>query len=324
MVHERNGKIEDRLIATWKNHQTSLEKELKESNNIKRIPQISPYANQLQTEKPVVERLMLYKKIYNDRRAKAIKSVPDFSFSPQINSYSNNVSRTDLCTPRSPQSIENPYSFKPELNQNSLKIAEKLGPFGNRTSASNKSINSDTYSFKPEINKNYSMSSIRSTSPRWKQLYALNLERRERLENLRKAFAENDKDFECTFHPKTCRTQNSLSSTSTVQRLNDWEQKRQSKIANLRNSSSDKDYEECTFKPSLYGSIMVNSTISDFYNDINKKKNTYAEIHKNKYTPDKIEWKSEKVAPLFISDINSNEYDEAIKELHDLLHIGLK
>ena len=143
------------------------------------------------------------------------------------------------------------------------------------------------------------------------------------MELLRKAFAENEKDFECTFHPKTKNPSQSLSISGTVQRLHDWDNFRKSKINSLRNLNSEKDYDECTFKPSLY-SYTKQSFFNDMPSLINKNSKSYSQIHKQKYTPDKIEWQSEKVAPLFISDINSNEYDEAIRELHDLLHIGLK
>jgi hypothetical protein len=322
MVKNRSGKIEDRLIAGWKSQKAMVEKEIKDSQMSPRIPQISQFASQMHLEKPVVDRLMLYKKIYHDRRAKAIKSVPEFSHSPQINSYSTNISRTDLYSARSPLPQENSFSFKPQLNSNSLKMAAKLGSFGNRTLVHSKSISTENYSFHPEINKTSSISTLRSSSPRWNQLYNLNLERRERLELLRKAFAENDRDFECTFHPKTTNPSQSLSISGTVQRLNDWEHKRQSKINSIRNSSNDKEYDECTFKPSLYSKNT--SSVIDFSADNRKNKKSYAEIHKLKYIPDKIEWQSEKVLPLFISDINSNEYDDAIKELHDLLHISLK
>ena len=320
----RTGKIEDRLLAGWKTHQQSLETDIANSHKEQRIPQISPFAAHMQIDKPVVERLLLYKKVYSERRIHAAKNAPDYSYAPQINPCSRSTSRTDLCTPRSPQPAPNPYSFKPELNQNSLKIAEKLGPFGNRTASHTKSVSSESHSFRPEINKTTSINSGRSSSPRWKQLYKLNLERRERLELLRQAFAENDVDFECTFKPKTCRPPVSLSNSCTVQRLSDWEQKRQAKISSIRNSKSDKDLEECTFKPALYSGLMSDSMITDLNSVVGRKKKNYAEIHRNKYTPEMIEWNHDKIAPLFISDINSNEYDEAIKELHDLLHIGLK
>lgn len=324
IAQNRPGKVEDRLIADWKNHKLVLEKDQKELEKVQRIPQISPFAAQLQSERPVVERLLLYNNIYNERKKKAIKQVPGHSHVPQINSYSINVSRTDLSSPRSPQPLSNPYSFKPELNKNSLKIAEKLGPFGNRSSLHSKSASNESFSFKPEINKNSSMASRRSSSPRWKKLYGLNIERRERLELLRQALAENDVDYECTFQPKTLRKNGGLTNTDTVQRLNDWEKRRQSKIDGMRNSSSDKNLDECTFKPMLYGNVVGESMMSDFYEELKKKKKNYVDIHRNKFVPDAIEWRCDKVAPLFISDINSNEYDEAIKELHDLLHVGLK
>ncbi|OMJ76234.1 hypothetical protein SteCoe_24456 [Stentor coeruleus] len=329
MLKDRSGKIEDRLLATWKSQKEASEQFLRESSSQSRIPTISPYATQIQTEKPVMDRLMLYSKIYHEKKKRAQETPPECSFTPKINSYSNSVSRSDLYSPKINPVAECQYSFKPELNQNSLKIAEKLGPFGCRTSSRSssysKSVGNESYLFRPQINKNYSISSFRSGSPRWKQLYDMNLDRRERLEMLRKAFADNERDFECTFHPKTCRPLNSLSTSGTVERLNSWESKRQASINAKKDSISDKDLDECTFKPFLYGSISGQTTLTDFYSELDrKKKKTYSEIHKGKFTPDKIEWKNDKVAPLFISDINSNEYDDAIKELHDLLHIGLK
>ena len=120
----------------------------------------------MQSEKPVVERLMLYKKIYNDKRTQAMKSSPDYSFSPQINSYTQNTSRSDLYSPKAKTIVTSSYSFKPTLNANSLKIAEKLGTFGNRTLSHNKSSSVERYSFKPEINKTASISSLKSSSPR--------------------------------------------------------------------------------------------------------------------------------------------------------------
>jgi HEPN domain-containing protein len=276
----------------------------------------------MQSGASVVDRLMLYKDIYETNRNKALKKLPVYSYFPKINSYSKTGSSPDLYSPRARIQTEPLHSFKPSLDSNSLKIAERLGPFGSRTVHS-KSISHENYSFRPEINKTASVSSRKSSSSRWNHLYSLNLERRERLELLRRKFAENDIDFECTFHPKTCKPVQSLSLSNTVQRLHDWNRKKQAKLEAAKNSNNDKDYEECTFKPSLYSSNIINSTI-DFYPDQAPKKKSYTEIHKQKYTPDKIEWNSEKVAPLFISDINSNEYDEAIKELHDLLHISLK
>lgn len=329
MLKNRNGKIEDRLLATWKSQKDASEQYLRESSSQSRIPTISPYATQMQSDKPVVDRLMLYSKIYHEKKKRAQEAPPDCSFTPKINSYSNRVSRSDLYSPKITPIAECQYSFKPELNQNSLKIAEKLGPFGcrasSRSSSCSKSVSNESYSFHPQINKNYSISSIRSGSPRWKQLYDMNLDRRERLEMLRKAFADNERDFECTFHPKTCRAPNGLSTSGTVQRLNDCETRRQASINAKKDSMTDKDLDECTFRPFLYGNIAGQTTLTDFYSELDrKKKKSYAEIHRGKFTPDKIEWRSDKVAPLFISDINSNEYDEAIKELHDLLHIGLK
>lgn len=321
LVGNRAGKIEDRLLALSKSKELSS----RDSQAPERIPQISEYAKSLKSDKPVVDRLLLYSKIYDEKRKVAQEKTLDLNFTPQINSYSTNVSRSDLASPKSVQKPELNYSFQPSINTKSSQIASKLGSFGARNTSKSRSYLKEDYSFKPQINKTSSEISLKPGEDRWKYLYDLNLQRRERLALLRKNFQDNEKDFECTFHPKTCKPLTSLSVSSSVRRLNDWEIKRLAKISKVRESSIDKDDEECTFKPSLYKNLTGQTTLTDFYLELEKKKKkNYVEIHRHKFTPDKIEWRSDKVAPLFISDINSNEYDEAIKELHDLLHVGLK
>lgn len=321
LVGNRTGKIEDRLLALSRSKELSPQG----SQEPDRIPKISEYAKNKKIDKPVVDRLLLYSKIYGEKRKVAQERGLDLDFTPKINSYSTNVSRTDLTSPKNYSKPELTYSFQPEINNRSSQIASKLGTFGNRNTSKSRSSSIEQHSFKPKINKTTSESSMGTGEERWKYLYDLNLQRRERLALLRKNFAENDKDFECTFHPKTCKPLSSLSVSGSVQRLTDWELRRQAKLNQARELSVEKDSDECTFKPSLYKNLAGQNTLTDFYLELeNKKKKNYVEIHKHKFTPDKIEWRSDKVAPLFISDINSNEYDEAIKELHDLLHVGLK
>jgi hypothetical protein len=323
LVAGRVGRIEDRLLLHGKKknfEDVSLSQE--------RIPKITEYAKSIKSDKPVVERLLVQGHIYDARKKASLANSAEFSFAPKINSYSTNVSRSDLHSPKVLNKTEsniNSFTFQPELDKNSLKIAEKLGTFGNRNTSRHRSRSIEEFSFKPQINKTTSESSMVSGEERWKQLYDLNLQRRERLALLRKNFEETEKDFECTFHPKTCKPGSSLAGSNAAQRLLDWETRRVNKLNQVRENSVDKDMDECTFKPYLYGNLAGQTTFTDFYADVDKKKKkNYVDIHRAKFTPDAIEWKSDKVAPLFISDINSNEYDEAIKELHDLLHVGLK
>jgi hypothetical protein len=328
LTGNRVGKIEDRLLAQGK-RKVSEDPSLSQE----RIPKISDYAKSMKSDKPVVERLLVQGYIYEARKKANLASSAEFSFMPKINSYSTNVSRSDLYSPKAPAKAQVSFNFQPELDKNSLKIASRLGEFGNRNTSRNRnrSMSIEEFSFKPKINKTSSEASINATTgnvsgngDRWQQLYDLNLQRRERLALLRKNFEETEKDFECTFHPKTCKPL-VKGSADPAQRLNDWETRRLLKLNQARETSVDKDSDECTFRPFLYGNLACQTTFTDFYVDSDKKKKkNYVEIHKAKFTPDKIEWKSDKVAPLFISDINSNEYDEAIKELHDLLHVGLK
>ncbi|OMJ65521.1 hypothetical protein SteCoe_38066 [Stentor coeruleus] len=328
MLKNRNGKIEDRLISTWKGQKEASYQLLKSSYSQNRIPIITSYAGQLKNDKPVVERLLLYKKIYKNNQKRAEEGAYKCSFSPKINSYSSLGYRSGPCSPKTPTKLEFEFSFKPEINKNSLKIVSKNRKFSSRSalkcSLNNKNSN-EKHIFHPKINKNVSPERIHSASPRWKQLYNLHIDRRERLEILRKAFADNEKDFECTFKPKTSRAGGNIEKPSTIERLYDWEIKRQREIASKREFLNDKNLDGCTFRPFLYGNLHEQTTMNDFYYELEgKKKINYVEIHKEKFTPNKVDWKNLNVAPIYYGDINSNEYDDAVKELHDILHLGLK
>lgn len=327
MLKNRNGKIEDRLISTWKGQQEASHQLLKSSYSQNRIPTITSYFGQLKNDKPVVERLLLYKKIYKNKQKLAEEGSYKCSFSPKINSYSN-LARSGPCSPKTSTKLELEFSFKPEINKNSLKIVKKnrkISPKSASKSPLSQKHCGEKHTFHPKINQDPSPKCIRSASPRWKQLYNLHINRRERLEILRQAFADNDKDFECTFKPKTSGAGCKIEKSSTIERLHDWENKRQDKIASKKEFFNHKDLDGCTFKPFLYGNLHDQTTMNDFYYELEeKKKISYLEIHRGKFTPDKVDWKNSKVAPLYYGDINSNEYDEAIKELHDILHIGLK
>lgn len=215
----RIGKIEDRLLTAGQRSQklaqdkhSILEKELKNQA----IPSITLLATQISRDDDIVDRLTLYQKIYTDKKKQASKEAEiEYSFQPVINKNFAS-SRPSLSRARSVATFREEFPFSPTLDENSIKIASKLGPFGSRNTQHIR-IEVEEFTFKPSINR--SESKERSESPRWRSLYDLNVQRREKIELLRKDFETSRKDLECTFQPKTSKPSTAVDPSNTIQRL---------------------------------------------------------------------------------------------------------
>ncbi|CAG9332356.1 unnamed protein product [Blepharisma stoltei] len=330
----RAGKIEDRLLIAGqrskKNAQERLASNERESK-ANAVPVITPFASKIVREGDIVDRLALYQKIYKDKKeliGKELKS--EFSFQPQINRDFISE-RPALTSVRSEATFKEEFPFRPTLDENSMKIASRLGPFGNRSTKHSR-IEAEPFPFKPSINKSTNIDPrARSTSPRWKGLYDLNFEKREKIEILRNEFQESQRDLECTFHPKTTSPVTSTDPSKTIQRLYNWERLKTSRIEEIKEKKANEDLENCTFKPSLQAKPnydesdeFARRSVQEFLDKLTKKKPEKQFSYMQNYQM-KQDYKQKKIPddlsiPLIDGDINSMQYDEAIQELHDLLH----
>lgn len=328
-------KVEDRLICQGAKTKFLLSKKQEENSQALKemaAPAISSYSQRLARSGSVQDRLLLFQTIYaSHREKKRQQTSPEETFSPQINANYPLAKPSSVFISKKAQSTyQEEYSFKPALNKNSLRIASQLSPKRPESST----VREEEYPFHPEINetsRKLDINSKRSLSPRWHSLYNMNLDHRERMELKRKEKLLKDSDVECTFRPTiTAGTLNG--NPNTVQRLYQWEDRKLVKRKKMQEEKEKKQFEECTFSPNpLYKSkadTEMRKKAEDFLGSlmisrIQPLPATYLEIYSNRKVPSPGSSVASLARPFFDSDITSNAYGEAIKELHDLLHVDV-
>ena len=242
----RVGRIEDRLNNYSKKKQHNIELKTNEEINAAismSSPNISPLASKLVRQGDVFSRLLLYQQKYK-------------------NNYSNYESNTQSSEPVKPNKTPSRYlmpqepkqkpqefSFKPELNKNSVKIAERLESPSERLLKKPQIKESQSqYLFRPSVNK-----SSESRKDVWNQIYQDSMNRlKERSEKLLELKEKQQQDPECTFVPKRVTKdplERSRSPQVQVRSFEEWNLKKLSKIQEKRNLKSEDGIEECTFSP---------------------------------------------------------------------------
>jgi hypothetical protein len=234
-------------------------------------PVLTKYAQGLQREGKVEDRLMKYKQIYNQKVDTLRKEAePAYTFKPKINE------NWEMCPPlelpgdsfdKSSQSSHSPvrekkaeeFTFKPTICSYSRKLASKSrSRMSHSRSLSSRSCTSmiEEFSFHPKINRRSSRiasSQQGSLHPTWERLYKLDAEQKAKLEERRKEIENLQlNDIDCTFSPKTLSKSPFTSKPIEIAyRLNSWLLQRDNKLKQAQEEVASSAYEECTFKPYL-------------------------------------------------------------------------
>lgn len=166
--------------------------------------------------------------------------------------------------PRSMTPTPENYPFHPKVYEKSTKIMNKI-PSSEKKLAdkkqNNRSTTPDNFSFKPAINKKSEKIAHRSRfsgygqkkSTIWQSLYELDEHRRQKKEQLKREYEDAQATLisECTFKPKTTNTKKAEDPRKVIARLYAWGKMREDKLKIARDIESEKDYEECTFNPTV-------------------------------------------------------------------------
>jgi len=252
----RPTRIEDRLIEEGTKRKEAAEKKENEYTEFYRAqanPVITPLASSLKREGDVVERLLQYTDIYKQKLSE--KQETSSSENSQSKSYSSKLnveSRYLKSTSPKPSTEPEQHSFKPEINQRSAKLAEKLGESKERlTQKKEKQLEEETYSFQPSINK---FNDSLNRKAWWEDLYSQGVSQSEKKQKLIEEYKkQKEHDPNCTFKPETYSKKGyqSQSHQERVQRLQQWNLQREKKIKEARLENSGKDLEGCTFAPKV-------------------------------------------------------------------------
>jgi hypothetical protein len=267
-------KVEERLLQAGQNRDSFYAKMAQMSEiEVKALsqPVLTKYAQGLQREGKVEDRLMKYKQIYNQKVDTLRKEAePAYTFKPKINE------NWEMCPPlelpgdsfdKSSQSSHSPvrekkaeeFTFKPTICSYSRKLASKSrSRMSHSRSLSSRSCTSmiEEFSFHPKINRRSSRiasSQQGSLHPTWERLYKLDAEQKAKLEERRKEIENLQlNDIDCTFSPKTLSKSPFTSKPIEIAyRLNSWLLQRDNKLKQAQEEVASSAYEECTFKPYL-------------------------------------------------------------------------
>lgn len=254
-ISNRSEDVAERLHQTGKDYIQRLEsrKKLENiTNKLNSVPKITQMAKSLNRQGSVTDRLSRYQNYYSYRLQELNEKYnpsPDSS----IQKSSNRASRERLLKPKSQPVSPEPPSFKPNLSQNSLKIAQKLE---NPSSRLLKSPASPVLSaepecyFKPNINPNSCKLDNRKSSSghRWESLYAMKDMLQEKKD--KKVSELTFHDPECTFKPFV-RKHYDKNEKSFVDRVSEWKENVEKKILTQRERIMEDEIRCCTFEPDI-------------------------------------------------------------------------
>lgn len=250
---KREGKIEDRLMQeAQKRKQEASEREAKMKIEAKQksMPLITPLAANLKREGDVVERLIDYQKVYQEKKDNLKKEIE-----PEANSAIPKINKTNVesryMKPQSKNVAVEEYSHKPEISERSQKLAARLGDAKERLlqKPAPKTTGDAECTFTPSIiKKDDSENKIW-----WETLYQQSKIIQEKKEKTKEDFDRLKVDPECTFKPKLSSANNEKKENSDdrVKRLQEWQKTREDRLKQEREQNSNRGLEECTFAPKI-------------------------------------------------------------------------
>lgn len=340
---ERLGKVEDRLLEAG----AKVDKDIVAKQNltilesqIQARPSISPYANRIKRKGNVCERLS------NDANARKekmkslqIKYDNSFTFSPKINQMPSPL-RGAVSERRSVKELKPPeFPFKPAISQKSQQLAAKLGkPMERLLTPPKQHIAEDLKSerecsFYPitnprssELDNRQKVDENGRRTPRCLALYELHKAKKS-LSNAGEL--EVTQQQNCTFMPMTNSKSISIpNSTNIAERLHNWAAEREIKLQHKRKEEEDEELTGCTFSPKISScpshqdvNILRVKGVDKFLDRQFKAKLTKqseSETHSGLMTFGNNQGNNQGENRSF-QILNSNEFLEAVKNLHEEL-----
>lgn len=206
--------------------------------------------------------------------------------------------------------------FRPRINKQSEVLASRLGDPKDRLLQSRQIVmhEEENYSFKPSININSAaLDSRKIHTARWKDLYALDKERRSRQEQKR----NEKKAIEEVSSIQKPVVRSAASQDELVSRLVNWQSRRDFRRKQEADLKRDKSLEHCSFTPEIIGTVQFTP------GSLREKKGVDQYLDRQKAArkvKEEVEVKQPKEVRVKQEEISKEEYLEAVRALHAELH----
>lgn len=206
--------------------------------------------------------------------------------------------------------------FRPRVNKLSEEMASRLGDSKERLLQPRPipKQEDEKLSFKPNINQNSAaLDSRRIHTTRWKELYALDKERRDRQEQLK----IEKKAFEEVSTASKPITRSAASQGEHISRLVNWKHRRDLKRQQEADIKRDKSLESCSFTPEIIGTIQFAPGSFREKKGVDQFLERQRAARKGK---EEVEGKEPKETRSKLEEMTKEDYLEAVRTLHAELH----
>mmetsp|Transcript_31309 Transcript_31309/g.54361 ORF Transcript_31309/g.54361 Transcript_31309/m.54361 type:complete len:365 (+) Transcript_31309:2159-3253(+) len=207
--------------------------------------------------------------------------------------------------------------FRPRINKQSEVLASRMGEPKDRLLQIKpmQKAEEENYSFKPNINQNSAaLDSRRIHTTRWKELYALDKERRNRQEQKR---VEKKAIEEVSTTQKVVASRSAASQDELVSRLVNWQHRRDLKRKQEADMKRDKSLENCSFTPEIIGTVQFAPGSLREKKGVDQFLDRQRAARKGK---EEVEVKETKEVRPKQEEMSKEDYFEAMRALHAELH----